>query len=167
MIDVNLKATNHNEYALMFKAIAADLTDKEIISKVLRPVGNVFVKSIKDTTPVLDRPFKVYRNQKLYTTIEPGTLKNSIGIIQTASSKLFPGLYIGPRYKYGKWKKPNIGGWFMHMVQFGTEFIKPNPFVLRGFLAARATGIAMLEKKLKSVLKKIVSSKGKSKIKLQ
>lgn len=64
--------------------------------------------------------FKVYRGGKIYATITPGQLRNSIGVMFFKSRKKDRVITIvGPRVKGKKWSNPNIGGWYAHFLNYG------------------------------------------------
>jgi HK97 gp10 family phage protein len=133
----------------------------KITSKVLRPGGKIVEKVMKTYTPVMTKykAFNVYRTPKLnrrlkapkgmgkiYVSIKPRQLRNSIGVFQTKAAKNSPYVIIAPKFKSGVWLRPEKGGWYMQMVQFGTDRVKPQPFVGRA-LRGTASGVANLLKK--------------------
>tara|TARA_R110002020_G_scaffold159525_8_gene343430 strand:- start:77 stop:631 length:555 start_codon:yes stop_codon:yes gene_type:complete len=180
-IDIQANVTGDNELALAFKNIAKELeNDAAVIREVLKPPAKIIVKSMRTAAKPMGKDFVVYRTPKkkkgmrapnsmgkIYATIKSGTLARSIGIFQTKISKRWPSVYIGPRYKKGVWTDPEKGGWFLNMVQYGTPFVKPNPFIMKGFNAGKSAAKSLLLKLMKKKVKKIVTKAGKNKMVLQ
>lgn len=136
-----------------FKRLTDVVNDRKKIRKeVIMPAAKIVKKVMIGLAPRLDTApaFNVYRTPKqkkgmrapngmgnIYVSIKPGQLKKSIKVFSTRNSSRNGALYIGPKYKSGVWKKPDKGGWYMHMVQFGTDSVKPQPFVKPALLATR------------------------------
>ena len=134
---------------------------RKITSKVLRPAGKIVEKVMKSYAPVMTKykAFNVYRTPKLdrrlkapkgmgkiYVSIKPRQLRNSIKVFQTKAAQKSPYVIIAPKFKSGVWLRPEKGGWYMQMVQFGTDRVKPQPFVGRA-LRGTASGVSNLMKK--------------------
>ena len=165
-----------------FLRIAKELgNDNEMIKKVIRPAARPLVKAMQELTPALKggKDFKVYRTPKknkkqrapkgmgkVVYNIKSGTLKKSIGIFTTKSSRNMPAVYVGPRYKFGKWKDAETGGWFWPFVQFGTDFVKANTFVLKAAMATRSNVLGIAKTLAKKRVVEVVSKKGRKGIKL-
>tara|TARA_R110002051_G_scaffold103198_1_gene174955 strand:- start:18159 stop:18719 length:561 start_codon:yes stop_codon:yes gene_type:complete len=148
---------------------------KDLVKEVIRPAAKIVAKVMRQKTPVLKSGvFNVYRTPKLsgkmkapkgmgviYAAIAAGTLKKSVGIFTTPASKKARALNVGPRYKRGVWKKPTKGGWFMHFVQFGTDSVAPQPFVLPALLASRSGAGNLMKKNMGKLLARVVTKNGK------
>jgi|TARA_R110002074_G_scaffold72140_1_gene166363 HK97 gp10 family phage protein len=148
----------------VFKNVIRNTNDRKIIIKeVIRPAAKIVNKVMKNKAPVMTGhpAFNVYRDGKIYVSIKPKQLKKSVGIFTTPSTRKAGALNIGPRYKKGVWTKPDRGGWFMHMVQFGTEFVKPQPFVLQALLSTKSGVGNLMVKGMEKRLRKVVSKDGK------
>ena len=96
----------------------------------------------------------------IYAAIKSGTLKKSVGIFTTPASRRARALNVGPRYKRGVWKKPTKGGWFMHVVQFGTDTVRAQPFVLQSLLATRSGVAGLMKKNMKQLVDKVTMKEG-------
>ena len=81
----------------------------------LKPMVARFKANITD-----ESSFKVYRYGGVYAEIPKGTLKKSIGIINTRVRKhqTFSSLSVGPRVKRS-FSDPEKGGWFAHFLEYG------------------------------------------------
>ena len=147
---------------------------KKLVKEVMIPSAKLVVKAMRALVPPAKEVFDVYRTPKrkkgmrapngmgkIYVSIKPGQLRKSINYFRTAASTRAGGINVGPRYRKGVWKKPDKGGWFMHMVQFGTDSVDANPFVLKGLDASRGLAGAKMERLLKERISKIVTRKGK------
>tara|TARA_R110000796_G_scaffold15533_2_gene49317 strand:+ start:8909 stop:9415 length:507 start_codon:yes stop_codon:yes gene_type:complete len=148
----------------IFWDITRDIKDrKEIIKTVIKPAAKIVLKVMRETTPVLEGhpAFNVYRNGKLYVSIKPKQLKKSVGIFSTPATRKAGALNIGPRYKKGVWTKPEKGGWFMHMVQFGTAYVEPQPFVLQALMSTKSGVSKLLQMGMEKRLKQVVRKDGK------
>jgi len=93
---------------------------KKILKKVARESLKPMVASYKANIRNADEVFKVYKNGKIYVEIQPGQLKNSVGV-------KFPrklnkggnfGASVGPR-RSGTFKQKDKGGWYAGMLNFG------------------------------------------------
>ena len=124
---------------------------------------------MRASAPVLTKhpSFNVYRGGKIYVAIKPKQLKKSVGIFSTPSTRKAGALNIGPRYKSGAWIKPEKGGWFMHMVQFGTQYVKPQPFVLQALLSTKSGVGKMMQKNMEKRLKRVVNKLGQNVLELK
>jgi hypothetical protein len=147
---------------------------KKLIKEVMIPAAKDVVKAMRAIAPKASGVFNVYRTPKqkkgmrapngmgkIYVSIKPGQLRKSIMYWRTAASTRAGGINVGPRYRSGVWKKPDKGGWYMHMVQFGTDSVDANPFVLKGLDASRGSAGAKMERLLKERLAEVVTRKGK------
>lgn len=180
MITVELEGGPQFQSAL--ERIARDIRDPKLfLSKVLRPAARPLVEAIAGATPKLSGypSFDVYRTPKksnkmkapkgmgkIYVKIKPNQLKDSIGVFTTAVSRRAPAVYVGPRYKFGKWKKPDLGGWYWAMVQYGTPTVDADPFVMKGLLMARGNIIKYAEGLMKKTVKEVVTRSGARGVKL-
>lgn len=150
--------------------------DSTFIKEVLNPVARPVRKKMRDEVSVLKVAefFKVYRTPKLFKKlraprnkghvaykIKSGNLKKSIGLFTTRKSRKSPAVYIGPRYTMGRFKDPEIGGWYLNIVQVGTDKIPANPFVTKTYNLMKAQTAMTLEKLSLKRLTKVVSIKGK------
>jgi HK97 gp10 family phage protein len=150
-----------------FKTILDVVNDRrKIKTQVIHPAAKIVKKVMIGLAPKFNgTSFDVYRTPKasgsmrapngmgkIYVSIKPGQLKNSIKAFTTRRSSKSGAMYIGPRYKSGTWKKPEKGGWYMHMVQFGTQFVKPQPFVKQALLATKKGISNLMEKSYKKLL---------------
>jgi len=156
-----------------FDTILDIVNDRQKVKReVIHPAAKIVKKVMIGLAPLLTTAtsFDVYRTPKasgsmrapngmgkIYVSIKPGQLKKSIKAFTTRRSSKSGAMYIGPKYKSGVWKKPEKGGWYMHMVQFGTEFVKPQPFVKPALLATKKGISNMMEKNYKKVLSQAVS----------
>ena len=148
----------------VFKNISTDIKEKrKIIKEVIKPAAKIVLNVMRATAPVMDKypAFNVYRGGKIYVSIKPKQLKKAVGIFSTPSTRKAGALNIGPRYKKGVWTKPDKGGWFMHMVQFGTDKVKPQPFVLQALLSTKSGVGNLMEKGMQKRLKQVVMKDGK------
>jgi len=176
-MQVTFKLEGQQIASAAFKEVLDKVNDRKKISKeVVRPAAKILLKVMREYAPVLDTApaFNVYKTRKknagmrapngmgqIYVSIKPQQLKKSIGIFQTKKSSSSGALYVGPRYKKGVWKKPEKGGWFMHMVQFGTEFVSPQPFVMPA-LRGTAKGVAnKMEQGLNKLLSRVCKKNNK------
>ena len=175
-----MKLEGENILIADFQKIGHKMEDKKKLFKdVLRPAARIVVKTMRGMTPVLKSApaFNVYRTPKLsgkmkapkgmgniYVAIKPNQLKKSVFYFQTPASRRSGGVNIGPRYKRGVWMKPEKGGWFMHMVQFGTDFVEPQSFVLPALVASRAGVATSMKKDMKGMLKEVTKKVAGNKI---
>lgn len=98
--------------------VADDVLKEKILNQVLRPhAQSVGVAAFKAEITDSLEPVEVFRNGKLYATIDIGQLRESIGVF-IGKSKEYPNVQIGPRVK-GKFSNPNVGGWFAHFANYG------------------------------------------------
>ena len=148
----------------VFSNVVKDVKDRrKMIKEVIKPAANIVMMVMRKMTPVLTKhpAFDVYHGGKLYVTIRPNQLKKSVGLFSTPSTRKAGAINIGPRYKKGIWTKPNKGGWFMHMVQFGTAFVQPQPFVLQALLSTKSGVGNLMKKGMEKRLRQIVVKEGK------
>tara|TARA_R100001369_G_C3291015_1_gene163894 strand:+ start:656 stop:1159 length:504 start_codon:yes stop_codon:yes gene_type:complete len=146
-----------------FKNIIKDVNDrKTMVKEVLLPAAKIVKKVMIGMAPILTgaSSFNVYRDGKVYVKIKPGQLKKSISYFHTPSTREAGAINIGPRYKSGVWKKPEKGGWFMHMVQFGTDSVKPQPFVLQALIATKSGVGNLMEIGMNKRLQKAIAKNG-------
>lgn len=87
---------------------------KKTARKALKPAVRIYKSEIQDS----DEVFAVYRKGKVYAEIIPGQLRRSIAIKfpRVQSDRLVAS--VGPR-KTGKYRHPEVGGWFAGFVSFG------------------------------------------------
>ncbi len=153
----------HKDMGVAIGKVIKETNDrKKMIKEVMVPAAKIVKKVMKSKAPKLKGypSFNVYRTAKMkpgmrapkgmgkiYVKIKPGQLRKSISYFRTKASNRAGGINIGPRYKKGAFAKPEKGGWYMHMVQFGTDKVKAQPFVLQALLATRK-GVGNLMKKL-------------------
>tara|TARA_R110000751_G_scaffold90246_1_gene177256 strand:- start:16152 stop:16658 length:507 start_codon:yes stop_codon:yes gene_type:complete len=148
----------------VFFNVTRDIKDRrKIIKEVLKPAAKIVAKVMKGDAPVLTMApaFNVYRGGKLYVSVKPAQLKKSVGIFATASTRKAGAINIGPRYKKGVWTKPDKGGWFMHMVQFGTAYVRPQPFVLQALLKTKSGVGSLMKKGMEKRLRQVINKEGK------
>tara|TARA_R100001244_G_scaffold121245_1_gene90879 strand:+ start:6471 stop:7016 length:546 start_codon:yes stop_codon:yes gene_type:complete len=156
--------------------------DNELIKKVIKPAAKPLVKAMRELAPELQSApvFKVYRTPKksrklkapkgmgkVVYTIKSGTLKKSIGIFTTPNSRKMPAIYVGPRYKFASWKAPEKGGWFWPFVQFGTDLVKANTFILKAAMATRSNVLGIAKSLAKKRVVEVVNKNGRKGITLQ
>lgn len=172
MISVKLENASLAEN-VFFQVVRGANDRKKIIKEVLIPAAKIVKKVMIEMAPTLKVApvFNVYRTPKLsgkqkapkgmgviYVAIKPGQMKKSISYFQTPATRKAGAINVGPRYKKGVWKKPEKGGWYMHMLQFGTDTVKPQQFVLPALIATSSGVGKMMEmgmtKRLRSVVKK-------------
>lgn len=165
--------------------IGLSMQDKKKLEKdVLRPAAKIVVKVMRSKAPKLkgNRSFDVYRTAKLkkgmrapkgmgqvYARIKSGQLRKSIWYFNTPSTKRYPALNIGPRYKKGVWAKPEKGGWHMHFVQAGyrgNNKVAPNTFVMDSFIATSKGVGNLMKKNTMRMLKKMVKVEGRGYFKI-
>lgn len=147
----------------VFMEVVRDVNDRrKLIKEVMIPAAKIVKKVMIQKAPMLKGgTFNVYRGGAIYVSIKPNQLKKSISYFQTPSTRKAGAINIGPRYKKGIWKKPEKGGWYMHMVQFGTDTVKPQPFVLPALLATQSGVAKMLEMGMNNRLREVVKKDGK------
>lgn len=176
MIDFKLEGGKAVSMAL--RDIGLSMTDKKkLIKEVITPAAKIVRSEMRKKAPVLTGypSFNVYRTPKMsrkmrapkgmgviYVKIKPQQLKKSVGIFHTKATRVFPALNVGPRYKIGVWKKPEKGGWYMHMVQFGTPTTQAIPFVLQAFVAVKSQVKNILENSTLNLLKRMVKVHGRN-----
>lgn len=127
----------------------------------LKPMVARFKDSIKS-----ESDFKVYRNGGVYAEIPKGTLKKSIGIINTRVRKhhTFSSLSVGARVK-GKYSDPEKGGWFAHFIEYGFinkygQYVKSANF---GFAErAKKGGLTIVRTTFKSLMKAFLDKQVKA-----
>lgn len=158
------------EFERAFKeldALANSVETKHIRSiqrASLKPMVKRYQDNITD-----ESSFKVYRNGGVYAEIPKGTLKQSIGIINTKVRKhqTFSSLAVGARVK-GKYSDPEKGGWFAHFVEYG--FINKYGKYIKGAnygFAERAQrgGLALVRTTFKTRMKAFLDRKVKASLK--
>jgi HK97 gp10 family phage protein len=167
MIDIKLENSEIIEKGLIALGGKLRKNKKKISSKVLKPSAKVVEKVMKSYAPVMTKykAFNVYRTPKLnsgmrapkgmgkiYVSIKPRQLRNSIGSFQTKAAKNSPYMIIAPKFKFGVWTKPEKGGWYMQMVQAGTDTVRPQPFVGRAYRGTRSGVSNLLRKKMSELV---------------
>lgn len=127
----------------------------------LKPMVARFKANITD-----ESSFKVYRYGGVYAEIPKGTLKKSIGIINTRVRKhqTFSSLSVGARVK-GRYSDPEKGGWFAHFVEYG--FInKYGQYVKGANLGfaekAKKGGLSLVRTTFKSLMKAFLDKQVKA-----
>lgn len=173
---ITMKLEGSNLTNSVFINVVKNVNDRRmLIKEVIIPAAKIVKKVMVQKAPVLKAPaFNVYRTPKknkkqkapkgmgmIYVSIKPNQLKKSISYFQTAATKRAGAVNIGPRYKKGIWKKPDKGGWYMHMVQFGTDTVKAQPFVLQALLATQSGVAKMLKNGMNNRLRNIVKKDGR------
>ncbi len=130
----------------------------------LKPMVKKFKDGIKD-----EQDFKVYRNGGIYAEIPKGTLKKSIGIINTPVRKkqTFSALAVGARVK-GSYSDPEKGGWFAHFIEYGFinsygQYVKGDNYEFAE--KAKKGGLAMVRNTFKNLMRAFVNAKVKASIK--
>ena len=90
---------------------------KKVGRKALPPMVDSYQRNITDG----DEVFKVFRNGKIYTEIQPGQLRKSVGIKtpKALQKKDVVGMSVGPRRSGKVYRQPNKGGWYAGMINFG------------------------------------------------
>tara|TARA_R110000824_G_scaffold3916_3_gene18710 strand:+ start:4693 stop:5235 length:543 start_codon:yes stop_codon:yes gene_type:complete len=172
---ITMKLDGSNLATSAFLNITKDVKDKKtMVKEVILPAAKIVKKVMIGMAPILSSPvFNVYRTPKakagmrapngmgkIYVAIKQGQLKKSISYFHTKATRNAGAINIGPRYKKGIWKKPEKGGWYMHMVQFGTDSVKAQPFVLPALLATKKGVANMMEIGMNKRLKRIVAKDG-------
>ena len=150
--------------------------DRAFTREVLSPAARPVRQKMRQEVSVLKNAdvFKVYRTPKFFKgiraprgkgrvayEIKSGNLKKSIGLFTTRKSRRQPAVYVGPRYTMGRFKDPEIGGWYLNIVQVGTDKIPASPFVTKTYNLMKTQTASTLEKLSKKRLTKVVSIKGK------
>jgi len=137
---------------------------RRIQRQSLKPMVKKFKDGIKD-----EQDFKVYRNGGIYAEIPKGTLKNSIGIINTPVRKkqTFSALAVGARVK-GSYSDPEKGGWFAHFIEYGFinsygQYVKGDNYEFAE--KAKKGGLAMVRNTFKNLMRAFVNAKVKASIK--
>ena len=89
---------------------------KKVGKKSLPPMVDSYQRNIKDA----DEVFKVYKKGKIVYEIQPGQLRESVGIKtpKHLQSRNVVGMSVGPR-RSGRYRDPNKGGWYAGMINFG------------------------------------------------
>tara|TARA_R110000824_G_scaffold5803_2_gene26718 strand:- start:782 stop:1327 length:546 start_codon:yes stop_codon:yes gene_type:complete len=180
MIKMKLEGTQM--FSTELRNIGLSMQDKKkLIKEVILPSAKIVRKTMREAAPKLEGApsFNVYRTPKIsgkmkapkgmgviYAKIKPGQLKKSVGIIRTSATRKYPALNIGPRYKKGVWVNPEKGGWYMHMVQFGTPTTIAKPFVLQSFIAVESLVKRLLENDTLKMLKRMVRKHGHNHFKI-
>lgn len=105
--------------------LADDRSKKRELISVLRQVAATTVRVAKQNAPVSRKPHKGRGK-----TINPGTLKKSIGVIvgKKGSAKDNPVVFVGPR------AKGSNDGWYGHFVEYGVNVYN------KGFKRKRKAG---------------------------
>jgi len=95
---------------------------KKVGRKALPPMVDSYQRNIKDA----DEVFKVYKKGKIVAEIQPGQLRNSVGIKipKALQNKNVVGMSVGPR-RTGRYRDPNKGGWYAGMINFGWLRVGP------------------------------------------
>lgn len=79
------------------------------------------------STPKVSSKFKAPKGQGVIAaTYEPGNLRDSIGVMSFRGST---SVFVGPRT--GRKAKNGNDGYYAQMVEFGTKYTAPNPFMRR------------------------------------
>ena len=171
-MEVSFKLEGQQIASAAFKELLDAVNDRKKVEKeVIRPAAKILKKVMRQLAPVLNESsFDVYRTSKkdsgmrapngmgnIYVSIKPQQLRKSVQIFSTGKSRKSGALYVGPKYKSGVWKKPDKGGWYMHMVQFGTASVSPQPFVAPA-MRGSSKGVAnLMELGFKKILKRVCS----------
>ena len=173
---ITMTLEGHKEMGIALGKMIKGVNDKKtIIKEVVRPAAKIVTKVMRQKAPKLKGypSFNVYRTPKLksgtaapkgmgkiYVKIKPGQLRKSIFHFSTPATRKAGALNVGPRYKKGVWAKPEKGGWYMHMVQFGAQNVKPQPFVMPALLATRKGAGNLMQIGMKRVLKNTAAKTG-------
>tara|TARA_R100001440_G_scaffold19319_1_gene32587 strand:+ start:395 stop:937 length:543 start_codon:yes stop_codon:yes gene_type:complete len=167
MISIELENRQLIEKGLVALGGKLRKNKKKISSKVLKPAAKIVEKVMKTYAPVMTKykSFDVYRTPKInrgqrapkgmgkiYVSIKPRQLRNSIGSFQTRAAAKSPYYIIAPKFKSGVWLRPEKGGWYMQMVQFGTDTVKPQPFVDRAYRGTKSGVSNLLRKKISGLV---------------
>ena len=174
---MELRLEGEKEVNAAIRAIIKDTNNrKTLIKEVMRPAAKIVTKVMREMAPKLDSApvFNVYRTPKLsgklkapkgmgkiYVSSKPGQLRKSIFHFQTKATRRAGGIAIGPRFKKGVWIKPEKGGWYMNIVQTGTDTVQAQPFVVPALMSTRKGVGNLMVRNLKRRLKTTVSSVGK------
>ena len=132
----------------MFKALGDDKKRiKELnsfIRKAHKPIAKTQKKNILNYS-TSNKGFKVYRDGKMLAETTKEQLAKSIGLLKFKGQRKFTtGFSIGPRLD-GVYKKPQKGGWFGWMFEYGTKYrktgkgkinIRKKPFTNRANISA-------------------------------
>ena len=175
---ITMKLEGGNLASSAFIGVMKDVKDRrKMIKEVILPAAKIVKKVMIGMAPMLTTApsFNVYRTPKLkqgmrapngmgkiYVAIKPGQLKKSISYFHTKATTKAGAVNVGPRYKKGVWLKPEKGGWYLFMVQYGTDSVKPQPFVLPALLSTKKGVANLMEKNMNKRLKTIVSKNGKN-----
>ena len=174
MITMNLEG--HKEMGVAIGTIIKGVNDKKaIIKEAIRPAAKIVTKVMRQKAPKLTGypSFNVYRTPKqkpgtaapkgmgkIYVKIKPGQLRKSIFHFATNATRKAGALNVGPRYKKGVWAKPEKGGWYMHMVQFGAQNVKAQPFVSQALIASSKGAGNLMAIGMKRILKNAAAKTG-------
>jgi len=163
MITVSISRAEINEAVGKFNAlIDKKLTDEEL-KKSFTVGAKVSERAIKAAAPVASVPVvKRYSTPKLFgrlkapkgqgkviATYHRGNLRNAMRILNLKRAK---GVYIGAYSrgsKQGIFKGARADGYYLHMIENGTKYSPPKPFVSRAFEASKGEALAQITADLK------------------
>lgn len=132
--------TLEQEIKIATKKLAAikNSLPRGAVKRDLRGAGKIAANIAKQNAPVSTKAHYRYSTPKasskfrapkgegvIAATYEPGNLRDSIGVMSFRGST---SVFVGPRT--GKKSKGN-DGYYAQMVEFGTKYTAPNPFMRR------------------------------------
>ena len=150
---ITMKLEGAKMFSMELRNIGLSMQDKKkLISQVILPSAKIVRKSMREAAPKLEgaSSFNVYRTPKWNKNMKA---PKGMGVI-------YAKINIAPRYKKGVWVNPEKGGWYMHMVQFGTPTTIAKPFVLQSFVAVESMIKRLLENDTLKMLKRMVTKHG-------
>ena len=117
---VRVKIANQQSIVELFDGLAKGVNKTNTWQKFWRLNVKPFIEAAQRKVPVSSEPHQFDFASKGEMTIQPGTLKKSIGYFTTRiRKKEWLGGYVGPRVK-GRFKNDK-GGWYGNFVEYGNE----------------------------------------------
>lgn len=126
--------------------------------KAFRAAAKPMIEAIKAKTPVSDAPHYRYNNGKRIVYY-PGNLRRSIRVLALRRT---PAVFIGPKVdKSGagtEYKGNKVDAYYAHMVEFGTEKQRPQPYMRPGALETQDKALRIASDLLRKDIEKYGNS---------
>lgn len=125
----------------------------------LRKGARPLVIAAKSKAPVSDEPHYRYLNGEIVATYHPGNLRRSIrALIFSKSDAVFVGPKIDKSGSGGVFKGARTDGYYAHMVEFGTAYQRPQPFMRPAAQEAGREALQIAVRELKAQVDKYANS---------
>lgn len=139
-----------------------DVLPKGTRKRMLRQSAKIAVNIARQNAPVSPKPHYRYSTPKASSKFKapkglgkieaiynPGNLRDSIDALSFRRSQ---DVFVGPRT--GRRSKNGKDGYYAHMVEFGTQYTPPNPFMRRTAAQAAQPVLRDLTKRIEKRVKK-------------